>query len=221
MNVRILRWHQFPAADYLLDVADEKGLMIIAESALYARPWTQANQATVIANMRKSWIPEWIRGQRNHPSIVLWSAENEDYKCVGGFQPEQLQSLSDAIRANDPTRPVIHDGDEDLNGLAKTFNWHYPEGYEQLPKGSIYSWASKVHASKPTGIGEFLACPWVEKIKPQVFWWHGTWSRGLRYVNFTDIRPFVMTWAWDDKQPEAKENLRRSFSPVAPVRQSL
>ena len=76
-----------------------------------------------------------------------------------------------------PTRPVIHDGDEDLNGLAKTFNWHYPEGYEQLPKGSIYSWVSKVQASKPTGIGEFLACPWVEKIKPDVFWWHGTWSR--------------------------------------------
>ena len=44
LNVRILRWHQFPAADYLLDAADEKGLMIIGESALYARPWTQANQ---------------------------------------------------------------------------------------------------------------------------------------------------------------------------------
>ena len=102
-----------------------------------------------------------------------------------------------------------------MNGLARTFNWHYPEGYEQLPKGSIYSWASKVHPSKPTGIGEFLACPWVEKIKPDVFWWHGTWSRGLRYVNFTDIRPFVMTWAWDDKHREAKENLRRSLSPVA------
>lgn len=98
---------------------------------------------------------------------------------------------------------------------AKTFNWRYPEGYEQLPKGSIYSWAAKVHSTKPSGIGEFLACPWVEKIKPEVFWWHGTWSRGLRYANFSDIRPFVMTWAWNDSQPAAKANLRSSFSPVA------
>jgi hypothetical protein len=215
LNQRIIRWHQFPPSDYLLDVADEKGLMIIEESALYARPWTQTNQQKVIDNMRQTWIPEWIHAHRGHPSIVLWSAENEDYKCVGGFSPEQLQSLSETIRLHDGTRPVIHDGDEDLNGLARTFNWHYPEGYERLTSGSIYSWAGKVQPSKPTGIGEFLACPWVEKMKPQVFWWHGTWCRGLRYLNFTDIRPFVMTWAWDGKQPEAKANLRRSFSPVA------
>ena len=215
LNQRIVRFHQFPPSDYLLDRADEKGLMIIEESALYARPWTQTNQALVIDNMCRQWIPEWIRAHRNHPSIVLWSAENEDYKHVGGFTPEQLSSLSDSIRAQDPTRAVIHDGDEDLNGLAATFNWHYPEGYERLPRGSIYSWASKVHPTKPTGIGEFMACPWVEKIKPEVFWWHGTWSRGCRYVNFTDIRPFVMTWAWDNQQPAAKTNLINSFSPVA------
>lgn len=215
LNQRVIRWHQFPPSDYLLDRADEKGLMIIEESALYARPWTQTNQALVIDNMCRQWIPEWIRAHRNHPSIILWSAENEDYKHVGGFRPEHLQSLSDAIRAQDPTRAVIHDGDEDLNGLADTFNWHYPEGYERLPRGSIYSWASKVHPTKPTGIGEFMACPWVEKIKPEVFWWHGTWSRGCRYVGFTDIRPFVMTWAWDNQQPAAKTNLRNSFSPVA------
>lgn len=53
LNQRIIRWHQFPPSDYLLDRADEKGLMIIEESALYARPWTQTNQALVIDNMRR------------------------------------------------------------------------------------------------------------------------------------------------------------------------
>lgn len=38
LNMRVIRWHQFPAADHLLETSDEKGLLIIDESALYDRP---------------------------------------------------------------------------------------------------------------------------------------------------------------------------------------
>ncbi len=251
LNMRVIRWHQHPAADFLLDVADEKGLFMIDESALYARSFYTLDHALLLANMRQ-WIGAWIRAHRNHPSILMWSAENE----CGWMHPglmrqvpltdEELLSLGDAIREHDPTRPVTYDGDGDVGDAV--VNWHYPEGYEELPRrvgrrtgdvgapGSIYSWGRMgidksparlpgwkegmgygptLCPDKPTGMGEFLACPWVEQNKPEVFWWHGTWCRGLRYTNYTDVRPFLISWAWTDEQPEAKRNLANSFGAVA------
>lgn len=174
--------------------------------------------------MTRHWIPAWIRAHRNHPSLILWSADNENlnlwgaypkFVSVAKFTRAHLFELEQAIQRADPTRPVTHDGDGDLDGLSAVFNIYYPEGYEKLPSGSIYGWASLVRPDKPTGSGEFLACPWVEAMKPDVFWWQGTWVRGMRYVNFTDIRPFTMHWAWKGGENGARENLKNSFAPMA------
>ncbi len=70
--------------------------------------------------------------------------------------------------------------------------------------------------NKPCGFGEFLAASYVPAIIPDVFWWQGTWIRGMRYMNFTDLRPFTLRWAWttgtDDR---ARQNLANSYAPVA------
>jgi len=251
LNMRIVRWHQHPAADFLLDVADEKGFLMLDESALYARSIYTMDHDVLLPNMRK-WIGDWIKAHRNHPSIVIWSAENE----VGWMHPglmrqvpltdTELLSLGNAIRQHDPTRPVTYEGDGDVGDVM--VDWHYPEGYEGLPRResrrtvsvpvvqSIYAWGEMgldqsprhvpgwregtnygpyLYPDKPTGMGEFLACPWVQELKPDVFWWQGTWCRGLRYTNYTNIRPFLMAWAWTDEQPGAKQNLVNSFAPVA------
>jgi hypothetical protein len=251
LNIRILRWHQHPAADYLLEVADEMGLFIIDESALYARPIYAADHSALLPNVR-AWIGDWIRAHRNHPSIIMWSAENECGWMHGSLMrgapisDADLLSLGDAIREQDPTRPVTYDGDGDVGDAV--VNWHYPEGFEALPRresersgpvgapGSIYGWAEMglelspaglpdwtegvgygptLYPDKPTGLGEFLACGWVEELKPDVFWWHGTWCRGMRYTDYTDIRPYTLGWTYGDEQPEAKRNLANSFAPVA------
>jgi len=251
LNMRIIRWHQHPAADFLLDVADEKGLLMIDESALYARSIYTLDHGLLLANMRE-WIGHWIRAHRNHPSIVIWSAENECGWMHPGLMRHvpltdtELLSLGNAIRRHDPTRPVTYEGDGDVGDVM--VDWHYPEGYEGLPRResrrtvsvpvaqSIYEWGKGgldrsprhvpgwregtnyvpyLYPDKPTGSGEFLACPWVQEIKPDVFWWQGTWSRGMRYTNYTNIRPFLMSWAWTDEQPEAKRNLINSFAAVA------
>jgi hypothetical protein len=158
----------------------------------------------------------------------------------------ELLSLGDAIREHDPTRPVTYDGDGDVGDAV--VNWHYPEGYEELPRRegprtrsvgpseSIYGWATMgaeksparlagwregdnygptLAPGKPTGVGEFLACPWVQELKPDVFWWHGTWCRGLRYTGYTDIRPYTLSWSWSAEEPEARRNLANSFAPIA------
>ena len=39
--------------------------------------------------------------------------------------------------------------------------------------------------------------------------------RGLRYTNYTDIRPYTTRWAWTAEEPKARQNLINSFAPVA------
>jgi len=70
---------------------------------------------------------------------------------------------------------------------------------------------------KPTGVGEFITeYDTTGYINAQHIFWQGTFSRGLRYINFSDIRPYTLEWAWTDTiYPKEKANLRNSFNPVA------
>lgn len=248
LNMRIIRWHMFPPPQYLLDVADEKGLLMIVESSLYARPIYTPDHTTLIANT-KTWLPPWVIINRNHPSVFMWSAENEcgwmHADCMGKtpLSDENLLSLGDVIRKFDPTRPIVYEGDGALGDVA---DWHYPEAWEGMPRRanlrsgsigtamSIYSWGKMgiettpkqlkgwtegmaygpyLDPKKPTGFGEFLFTG--KANAPDIYWWHGTWSRGLRYVGYTNIRPFMGRWAWTNDHPEARRNFANSFNPVA------
>jgi hypothetical protein len=253
LHVRIIRWHMVPAQDYLLDVSDEKGLLVEAESSMYGRPIYSKDRAKLVENT-KSWLHDWIRSNRNHPSIVIWSADNEcgwmHLGCIGKppLTNEQLLDFGNTIRQNDTTRPVVYEGDGDVGDAV--IDYHYPEGYLAMPRQppgrshrvwppaySIYGWGAvgpdatpqallaKVPAwhegnaygpyldpNKPTCFGEIL---FLERPTKEMYWWHGTWTRGLRYCNYTNIRPFMGRWAWRDDQPESKLNYCNSFNPVA------
>lgn len=212
LNIRVLRFHQQPPESFVLDVADEKGLLVIAESAVYARSYLYgADRGTYLRNCAR-WIPAWVKAERNHPSIVLWSASNEMKHRFRLLTSGEIRSLGDSISAYDPTRPVIFEGERDDIGGA-VVSYHYPEGYENQPSGSIYGWDSLAHAGKPTSIGELLIDngPNAEPNR----WWQGTWSRGLRYAGVADIRPYTLAWAWTNPDRPEVANLRNSLSPVA------
>ena len=212
MNIRVLRFHQQPPETFVLDVADEKGLLVIAESAVYARDYLYASDKTMYLRNSAHWITEWVKAERNHPSIILWSASSEMEHPSGLLTANQLRSLGDSVSAYDPSRPVIYEGEgDDVGGTV--VNYHYPEGYGNQPSGSIYSWASLVRADKPTGVGEFLTHYGVNGEPNR--WWQGTWTRGMRYVGFADIRPFTLEWAWTSPNQPQVANLRNSLNPVA------
>lgn len=213
LNIRVVRMHQQPAPDFVLDIADEMGLMIIEESAIYARDYFDRNKKETYFQNCLKWIGPWIKDRRNHPSIVLWSAENEmGAAYIRWFSNNQMRELGDTIRLHDRTRPIIYHGDRDVGDT--TINLHYPEGYEKSPSGDMYGWADKVSKEKPTGIGEFLTHYGPNGNVNQ--WWQGTWVRGLRYVGFADIRPYRLDWAWMKEQNTRKIiNLRNSLAPRA------
>lgn len=233
MNIRILRWHHNPVPQYILDVTDEKGLLICDESSNYARNYhMESDRKAYIANAKRC-IGPWIKADRNHPSVYMWNATNEmTYPNLGAFAPEDLQELGDLIRSYDPTRPVGYDGDTSVRPERgnrsiedELVDYHYPEGYNKEPVGSIYSWAHLVHDDKPTGSGECLhtksPLPEVQESVARNTWWLGIWLRGMRYTSWTNVKPAC--WWFTESDLESSDplqrqrtiNLRNAYAPVA------
>ncbi|MBC8121537.1 MAG: hypothetical protein H7Y22_06840 [Gemmatimonadaceae bacterium] len=225
-NIRIVRLHTHPAPRYILDTADEKGMMLVSESSLYGRPFyldtfaSSSNKALFMENA-KVWLKSWVKAYRNHPSIVIWSAENElGWTSLGNLEPEELKAFGDTVRLYDTTRPVGYDGDKDVGDTL--VNYHYLEGYNKQPTGSIYSWAKKVYSYKPTGSGEYIktkvpsdgTAEEKENVEMNKSW-QGVWNRGLRYINFTDFRPINFWWTRKEPTSVRAINLKNAYAPVA------
>lgn len=244
MNIRVLRWHHNPVPRYLLHVADEKGLLICSETPNYGRDFHKAtDKEAYIANALKT-IKPWIRAERNHPSIYLWNATNEmTHSFTGPFSPETLLPLGREIARLDPSRPVGYDGDTGRSNAAlekeptrealmlnriregALVDYHYPEGYNREPVGSIYGWKHLVFPDRPTGVGEMLHTKSpdrkVQHIMERNTWWLGVWMRGLRRTGWTNVKPACWWFtegdlASDDPaQRQRTINLRNALAPVA------
>jgi len=210
LNINMVRFHMSPAPSYVLETADERGLLVIEESAIdFRRDFHQDQDKAVYIENCKKWILPWVRGRRNHASIIMWSVENEMVR-KDWFTGAQVRPLGDLIRELDPTRPVFYSGAGE-KAMEEIVNVHYLWGNKEPTTNISYTLGDQVaQYGKPVGAGEFFYSP----VNKQ--WWHGIWPRGLRYSNYMDIRPYTIHWAHGNptETPE-KSYLRNSYAPVA------
>ncbi|MGN6712087.1 glycoside hydrolase family 2 TIM barrel-domain containing protein [Anaerocolumna jejuensis] len=80
MGVNAVRTaHNMPAAE-LMDLADETGMLIQSEAF---DMWEKAKNTFDYARFFPDWyradVASWIRRDRNHPSVIMWSIGNEIY----------------------------------------------------------------------------------------------------------------------------------------------
>ena len=180
-NNVIMRLHAQPWPSWWYEAADEVGMLIVWESAY----WTYGRGYRVGDERFWQYFREHLRNQvllhRNHPSIVIWSLENE-LLLTSGLRPDdpklrateaRLADLVDFVKALDPTRPIMFEGDADPGGKADIVNLHYPHEYPRwnlwpneawwleftnktdIYPGEIPGWPLE----KPLYIGEFLWVP--------------------------------------------------------------
>jgi len=201
-NVNTFRTHTEPWRRVFYDVADEVGILVIPEGAVWNDddayriddPVFWRNYATHLRRMSEQY--------RNNPSVVMYSLENEMY---GGRQnerntyaTEQLAALGRMMKDLDPTRPITYESDGDPLGVADVIGIHYPHeypDYHQYPNtcwwldqplvGGFYTntedgrWTWK--RDKPLYIGEFLWAPSSDPSGDTVFFGDEVYNDYTRY----------------------------------------
>lgn len=135
MNAVCFRTHTQPWPKRWYELADEVGLLMIPEGAVW-------NDDTVYrVNDPRFWenyaahLRAMVRHLRNHPSIVLWSLENEFYGPRANDNTPQVEAnlarMGLIVKEEDPTRPITYESDGDPGGVADVIGLHYPNEYPE------------------------------------------------------------------------------------------
>ena len=109
MGCNAIRTSHNPYAEEFLDLCDRLGFLVMNEAF---DEWRVAKGQ--IKNGYHVFFDEWherdlvnfIRRDRNHPSVVLWSAGNEVPDQQDPKGAETLRHLNHIFHSEDPTRPV-------------------------------------------------------------------------------------------------------------------
>ena len=153
MGCNALRTSHNPPAPDVLDLCDRMGIIVWDECFDKWNATSDRMRNIDLVEYNKRQLNSFVRRDRNHPSIVVWSIGNEisDVESNrGGRGREQVRTLADYVRSLDPTRPVGMGcyipsavGTRVLESLDLT-GWNYARRYapfrEMFPdKPIIYS----------------------------------------------------------------------------------
>jgi beta-galactosidase len=107
MGCNSIRTAHNPYAPEFLDLCDKLGFMVMNE---VFDEWKQNKTANGYGQYFDEWserdVTSFVRRDRNHPSVLLWSAGNEIGEQVATNGVEMVKRLVDIFHREDPTRPV-------------------------------------------------------------------------------------------------------------------
>jgi len=119
IGVNSIRFAHNPHSPGVLDLCDRMGFLVIDE--MFDKWETAWNDAGPVIQFSETWehdLSNFIKRDRNHPSVVLWSVGNEveEQRNDPARGRELYRSMIDLTRSLDPTREVtcaMHPGYED------------------------------------------------------------------------------------------------------------
>ncbi len=187
MGFNTLRLHIKAFEPTYLDVCDELGMLLHCDIPV-AEPIAHEEMGgdTVLTRRCVTAAREQVRRDRNHPSVVLWSAMNEI--CDGQWEARQwpgyeqfARALAGAVSAEDPTRPVIEN------------DWIEPDpDYVFVSPILTAHWYGRLHRSYLDKI-EAASKRWAGEDRPLFVTEFGDW--GLPAMPLVADPPF-----WDSRE---------------------
>jgi hypothetical protein len=206
-NNAAFRLHTQPWDETWYDVADELGLLLVEEMAVWCDAWNYRLADPVFWKNYADHVRAAIERDRNHPSIGMWSLENEMIHVGGagvfaGTEAE-LAKIGRLAKSLDPTRPITFEADLDPGGEAHVIGLHYPHEFPDFqlwpdtaywmdapakvpPTAKLWQWLR----DKPLYIGEFL---WLPPTSPEAY----TILYGDRvYSDPAYYRNLAKSWTW-------------------------
>ncbi len=104
MGVNAIRTsHNMPAPE-LMDMADRMGVLILSEGFdMWERTKTDYDYGRFFKEWCERDVRSWVRRDRNHPSLLLWSIGNEIYDTHADEHGQEItRRLMKAVREHDP-----------------------------------------------------------------------------------------------------------------------
>ncbi|HEV2480602.1 MAG TPA: glycoside hydrolase family 2 TIM barrel-domain containing protein, partial [Puia sp.] len=121
-HVNATRTHTVPFTETWLEAADRDGLGVSYEGTW---PWLMIQSTMPDSALIELWRVEWLellKKYRNHPSLLLWTVNNEMKFYDNDPDAERarlkMRIISDVVkemRAIDPTRPMVFDSNYHRN----------------------------------------------------------------------------------------------------------
>ena len=203
-----LRLHTQPWDESWYDIADEVGLLMVEECAVWCDSFSYRLSDPVFWTNYSRHLTAAVKRDRNHPAIVLWSLENEILHCGGAkacaTTDVQLAAMGRLVKALDPTRPITYEADLDPGGQADVLGLHYPHEYPDyqvwpnaaywLDQSIARDWVAggkwKWDRAKPLYIGEFLWVPSTSAADFTILFGDAAYTDPNRYRNLAK----ELTW---------------------------
>ena len=154
MGVNAIRTaHNMPAVE-LMELADEMGVLICSEAFdMWERPKTPYDYARFYPDWWQKDINSWVRRDRNHPSLIMWSIGNEIYDTHASERGQELtRELMELVEQMDYKRNAVvtigsnfmpWENAQKCADIVKVAGYNYGEKYydqhhEEHPDWIIY-----------------------------------------------------------------------------------
>lgn len=143
MGVNALRTSHNMPAEEVMELADEMGILVLSEAF---DMWERCKTPYDYGRFFKEWaerdVRSWIRRDRNHPSLFLWSIGNEIYDTHADPHGEEItRRLVNYVRCHDPKGNALitigsnympWEGAQNCADIVKVAGYNYGEKYYAL-----------------------------------------------------------------------------------------
>ncbi len=143
MGANAIRTAHNPPAEELLDLCDELGILVYNEAYdMWKKRKNKFDYHIDFPTDHLKDLEEFVRRDRNHPSVILWSIGNEIREQFDSSGIGLTQAMTKLVKSLDPTRPVtaaLTENNYDKNFIAQAealdvLGFNYKHGdYDKLP----------------------------------------------------------------------------------------
>ncbi|MDE5950897.1 MAG: DUF4982 domain-containing protein, partial [Acetatifactor sp.] len=151
MGVNALRTsHNMPASE-VMELADELGFLVIAEAFdMWEMPKTPYDYARFFVDWAGTDVRSWVRRDRSHVSLLMWSIGNEIYDTHASDHGQEItRRLVGYVREHDPrgnapctigSNYMPWEGGQKCADITKMAGYNYAENYYEKHRWEHPDW---------------------------------------------------------------------------------
>ena len=163
MGVDGFRTSHNPPAPEFMELADRMGFLIVSEAFdMWERPKTTYDYARFFVDWAQRDVASWVRRDRNHPSLLLWSIGNEIYDTHADDHGQEItRRLMGYVRENDPEENALitigsnympWEGAQKCADIVKIAGYNYGEKYYEAHHKAHPDWVIR-EKNRPVNVG--------------------------------------------------------------------